>query len=283
VCSNFGCIRVNTLDFGQQVSRCAPISLSTQGIPADSLGMERGLYIAASGMLSALVRQDTIASNLANVNTVGYKRDKVGNEAFNDLFLYNMKTGQPVGELGLGTRVTGVYTDFSQGAFRNTESPMDVAIGGDGFFVVQGANGVAYTRAGQFSRTPNGFMTTQQGELVLGTNRQPIFVGQGDPTIASDGRVYNAGGQLVGQLAVVTLDIPNARKIGGNLWQGTETGGMPAGTELRQGFVEASKVNSIEEMVDMITTLRSYESSQRVVTSIDSTLDKAVNSVGAVQ
>lgn len=232
-------------------------------------------------MLSALTQQDTIAANLANVNTVGYKGDRVVNETFADLFLSNMNNGRPIGNLNLGTRVAGVVTDFSQGAMRATQNLLDVAIGGDGFFKVQTPNGISYTRAGQFTRTADGFLVTQRGDYVLGANNQRVRIGTAEPMISSDGRVY-ANGALVGQISVVTLDIANARKAGDNLWQGTETGGMPPNTSLQQGFVEGSGVNSIKEMVNMITTLRSYESAQRVVTSIDGTLDKAVNSIGAV-
>jgi flagellar basal-body rod protein FlgG len=100
--------------------------------------------------------------------------------------------------------------------------------------------------------------------------------------IRADGQVTATDGTQLGQIGISTLDVPNARKLGANTWIGEETGGLPAGTQLKQGYVEASGVNSVSEMVEMITTLRSYESNQRVITSIDGTLDKAVNSVGSL-
>ena len=136
--------------------------------------MERGLYIAASGMTSAMVRQDVIASNLANVSTVGYKADRVVNETFADSLLYSMQGGQPsvMGTTNFGTRVAGTITDFSQGSFRPTQQPMDVAIGGDGFFRVRQDDGtIGYTRNGEFTRSPDGFLTTQDGRYVLGPDR----------------------------------------------------------------------------------------------------------------
>ena len=248
--------------------------------------MNRGLYIAATGMTSAMVRQDVIASNLANVSTVGFKGDRVVNETFADSLLYSMRGGEltPMGNLNYGTRVAGTVTDFGQGAFRPTEQPLDLAIGGDGFFSVRMDDGtVAYTRNGQFTRTPDGFLTTQTGEYVLGPDRLPVFVGTtGDPVIRADGQVAGSDGGQLGQIAIFTLDMPSARKVGLGMWVGAETGGMPPSTQVRQGFVEASGVNSVKEMVEMITTLRSYESSQRVITSIDGTLDKAVNSIGTL-
>ena len=252
--------------------------------------MQRGLYIAATGMTSAMVRQDVIASNLSNVSTVGFKADRVVNETFGDSLLYSMRGGDPtiMGTTNYGTRVAGTITDFGQGSFRPTEQPLDIAIGGDGFFLVRMADGTpAYTRNGQFSRSPDGFLTTATGEYVLGTEtngqRLPVFVGtEGNPVIRADGRVSAADGTELGQIGIFTLDVPNARKVGQNMWVGQETGGMPTSTQLRQGYVEASGVNSVKEMVEMITTLRSYESSQRVITSIDGTLDKAVNSIGTL-
>jgi flagellar basal-body rod protein FlgG len=248
--------------------------------------MNRGLYIAASGMISDMVRQDVIANNLANVSTVGFKADRAINESFADNLMFSMQgdSQQPIGNFGFGTRVAGTVTDFGQGSFRATQQPLDVALGGDGFFQVRMDDGtVAYTRNGQFARTPDGYLTIQTGEYVLGPDRMPVFAGDhGDPVIRADGQVTGPDGTQLGQISVVTLDVPNSRKLGQNMWIGEETGGLPAGTQIKQGFVEASGVNSVREMVEMITTLRSYESSQRVITSIDGTLDKAVNSLGTL-
>jgi flagellar basal-body rod protein FlgG len=237
-----------------------------------------------------MVRQDIIANNLANASTIGYKADRAVNETFADSLLHSMnRGGDVVGVLNYGTRVAGTITDFGQGAFRPTQQPLDVAIGGDGFFQIRMSDGtVAYTRNGQFQRAPNGYLTTQTGEYVLGPNAQgqllPVYLGASadDPVIRADGAVFDAQGQRQGQIGIATLDIPSARKVGQNMWVGVETGAFPQNTQLRQGFVEASGVNSVKEMVEMITTMRSYESTQRVITAIDGTLDKAVNSVGTL-
>ena len=248
--------------------------------------MQRGLYIAATGMISAMNRQDVIASNLANVDTVGFKGDRVVNESFGDTLMLRLNEGQrtPIGIMNFGTRVAGTVTDFGQGSFRNTGKALDLALSGDGFFKVQMSDGqFAYTRNGQFSRTADGFLTTQTGEHVVGPNNLPVYVGrEGDPKIHADGLVTTKTGSQLGQLAIVTLDVPSARKIGQNMWLGAETGGLPDGTQLRQSMVEASSVNSVKEMVEMINTMRTYESSQRVIQSIDGTLDKAVNSLGSL-
>jgi flagellar basal-body rod protein FlgG len=249
--------------------------------------MERGLYIAATGMTSALVRQDLIANNLANVSTVGFKADRAVNETFADSLLHNMNSAgqqQVMGTLNYGTRVAGTITDFSQGSMRTTEQPLDVALAGDGFFRIRTDDGsVAYTRNGQFSRSPEGFLQTAQGQFVLGPDNLPVFAGtQGDPVIRRDGAVFGPDGDSLGQIGVATLDVPNAKKVGDNMWIGAETGGLPGSTQLRQGYVEASGVDSVKEMVEMITNMRAYESSQRAITAIDGTIDKAVNSVGTL-
>lgn len=247
--------------------------------------MERGLYIAATGMMSAMVRQDITANNLANVNTAGFKADRAVNETFADSLLHSMQQGgQVVGTMNYGTRVAGTITDFSQGSMRATQQPLDVAVAGDGFFQIRQDDGtVAYTRNGQFTRSNDGFLTTQTGQYVLGPDRYPVYAGtDGDPVIGRDGSVSGPGGDTLGQIGLVTLDVPSSRKVGDNLWVGEETGPMPGTTQLRQGFLEASGVQSVKEMVEMISTMRSYESSQRVVTAIDGTLDKAVNSVGTL-
>jgi flagellar basal-body rod protein FlgF len=271
-----------------------PCSAQERGMRGRSRSwMNRGLYIAATGMTSAMVRQDVIASNLANVQTVGFKGDRVVNETFADSLLYSMRGGglQAMGNFGYGTRVAGTVTDFGQGSMRPTQQALDVAIGGDGFFRVRMGDGtVAFTRNGQFTRSEDGFLMTQTGEYVLGPggdrpgDNMPVFFGAdgGDPVISRDGRVMAGDGTQLGQIGIAVLDIPNSRKFGQNMWIGQELGGLPAATQLRQGFVEASSVNSVREMVDMITTMRSYESSQRVITSIDGTLDKAVNSIGTL-
>lgn len=244
--------------------------------------MERGLYIAATGMLSDIVRQDVIAANLANVNTVGYKGDRVVNESFSELFLTNLQNGRPEGGISLGTHVAGIYSDLAQGAFRNTGNGYDAAIAGEGFFMIRTPTGIQYTRNGEFSRSTDGYLVTQQGNFVLDSNKQPIYVGDSNPVIRTNGEIVGSNGAIIGSLGIVTLDADSLRKIGQNNWTGTETGGQPANTMIRQGFLEMSSVNSVKEMVDMINVLRSYESAQRAMTSIDGTLDKAVNSVGVV-
>jgi flagellar basal-body rod protein FlgF len=227
--------------------------------------MERGLYIAASGMLAEQVRQDLIAHDLANASTTGYKPDRVASKSFGEMLLSDTRNGQPVGALGLGTQIDRQVTDMSGAPVRDTGEPLDFAVEGDGFFSVRTANGVRYTRDGQFAASARGTLVTAVGDEVLGPNGAPVRIG-------ADGKVAAA------DIGVVTLT--NARREGDNLFTGT-AGGAAAGT-VRGGALEGSGVDPVSTMVEMIGSLRAFESGQRVITTIDSTLQKAANQVGGI-
>src|SRR5690349_1899488 len=136
--------------------------------------MDRGLYIAASGMIAEQVRQDLLAQDLANASTPGYKADRATQRTFDEMLLSNTKTGQQVGSLGQGVAIDRQVTDFSPMTTKQTDEPLDFAVRGDGFFAVQGQDGVQYTRNGRFTTDANGTLITQTGEAVLGRNGQPL-------------------------------------------------------------------------------------------------------------
>ena len=227
--------------------------------------MERGLYIAASGMLAEMTRQDQIANDLSNASTPGYKADRSTQQSFGDLLLQNSQTGQPVGALGLGVVADRVVTDLAPAAVRDTGERLDLAIQGDGFFAVQTAQGVRYTRNGQFSASPQGILMTGLGQPVLGQNGQPV-------RINADGTVNAAG--------VGVFNVANARKQGDNLFTGA-AGGRAGGT-VRTGALEASGADPAKSMVDMIASFRAIESGQKVIQTIDETLQKSANNVGTL-
>jgi flagellar basal-body rod protein FlgG len=227
--------------------------------------MERGLYIAASGMVSEMARQDLISNDLANASTAGYKSDTAVQGSFGDLLLQNTQTGATVGPLGRGSRIERQVTDLSAAPIKETGEDLDFAVEGDGFFAVQTAQGVRYTRNGQFTAAANGRLTDQLGNAVLGRNGQPI-------TLGADGKVPQA--------SVGIFALNNPRKAGDNLFQGTAAG---AGTgTVRSGALEGSGSDPVRAMTDMIASLRAFESGQKVITTIDSTLQKASNQVGSL-
>jgi flagellar basal-body rod protein FlgF len=240
--------------------------------------MERGLYIAASGMLAEQVRQDQIANDLANASTPGYKPDRAAQGAFDEMLLHTTSTGAGIGAMSLGTGIVELRTDLSQGPLSQTGNPLDLALSGPGFFAVQTPQGVRYTRDGQFTTDAQGRLSTVTGFTVLGANGKPITIG--DPTsvtIAPDGTV-TSNGKTAGQISVVSLT--KAVKEGDTLFSGA-AGARPQGTQVEQGYIEGSGVEPARAMVDMIVSLRAYESTQRVLHALDDTLGEATSRVGS--
>jgi flagellar basal-body rod protein FlgG len=236
--------------------------------PMNDHNMDRGLYIAASGMLAEQVRQDQIANDLANASTAGYKADRTTQQSFGSLLLTNSATGGTIGTATTAVQVTGTVTDFTPQALKDTGEPLDFAINGEGFFAVQTAQGTRYTRNGEFAADAQGRLTTPSGNLVLGRNNGPITVG--------------ADGKVDPRLLNVVL-LQNPRKAGDNLVTGTpgNAAGLLAG-QVRAGALEGSGADPTQAMVDMIASMRAYESGQKVIQTIDETLGKAASSVGSV-
>jgi flagellar basal-body rod protein FlgF len=227
--------------------------------------MDRGLYVAASGMLAEQVRQDQIANDLANASTPGYKADRTAQRTFGELLLANRATGQAIGSQSTAVEVDTIETDFSPQPAKETGEPLDFAIVGQGFFAVQTGQGVRYTRNGQFTASAEGLLVTAQGDPVLGAGGGTIRVGaQGE----IDPR----------RLQVVTLQ--NPRKDGDSLVTGTPGGGQAG--QVRAGALEASGADPARSMVDMIASLRAFEAGQRVIQTIDESLGKAASQVGAL-
>jgi flagellar basal-body rod protein FlgF len=226
--------------------------------------MDRGLYIAASGMLAEQIRQEQIANDLANSATPGYKSDRTAQAEFGELLLANSASGAQVGRQSTAVQVDAIETDFTPKPSRETGEPLDFAITGEGFFSVRTAQGVRYTRNGQFTLSPQGLLVTAQGDPVLGRGGRTVRVGD-------DGKVDPRG------LEVVRLE--NPRKEGDSMVVGTPAGG--AAGQVRAGALEASGADAARSMVDMIASLRAFEAGQRVIHTIDETLAKSASQVGS--
>lgn len=226
--------------------------------------MVRGLYIAASGMLAEMTRQEQIANDLANAATPGYKPDRSAQARFGELLLANSRNGRPVGPLGLGVRIDEIRTDFTPAPVRETGQPLDFAIEGEGFFAVRTPAGVRYTRNGQFTEGAAGLLVDQLGNPVLTQNGGTIRVRDG---------IVDPG--LLGVFAV-----PNAAKAGDGMFTGAAAGA--ADGRVRSGALEGSGVDAAKAMVDMIASLRAFEAGQKAIQTIDSTLQRAATQVGNV-
>lgn len=282
--------------------------------------MIRGLYTGASGMSAQQVRLDAISNNLANVDTDGYKRDVAVHKSFAELLLRRVNDdgvmlnpfgsgdmAPIVGKIGTGVENNEVFTEFEQGALKQTENDFDLAMDGKGFFAIQTPSGERYSRSGAFVLGKEGFLETKEGYPVLGENG-PIQVKANNFKVDKDGNVYvNTDYQddpfrLVsreendwkGLKKLDTLKIvefPKDRfiaKQGASLWRSTEESGDAAilargsRPKISQGYVEASNVNPVLEMVRMIEVNRAYEANQKSIQSEDSMLGKLINETARV-
>jgi flagellar basal-body rod protein FlgG len=239
--------------------------------------MDRGLYIAASGMLAEQTRQDQIANDLANASTPGYKPDRSAQASFDRMMLENRADGRAIGALDLGARIAAVRTDLSPAPLEQTDNPLDVAVDGAGFLAVQTPAGTRFTRNGQLVVDPQGRLADAMGFPLLDEKGKPIQVGNANElVIGADGAVTRAG-KTIARIAVVALTSPT--KQGDTLFAGVP-GPRPAGTAVRQGFLEGSGVNPATAMVEMITSLRAFESAQKAIQTIDETLQRGIQAGG---
>jgi flagellar basal-body rod protein FlgF len=227
--------------------------------------MDVGLYIAASGMLAEQVRQDQLTNDLANASTPGYKEDHAVQQSFGSLLLTNTATSKPIGTIQTGVRISSIVTDLMPAGLQQTGQPLDFGIQGDGFFAVRSPQGVRYTRNGQFSANAQGLLVDQNGNDVLSQ-------GGGTITVSAKGTVPAS--------ALGIFNVTGATKQGQNLYSGAAAG-RGAGTVV-QGELEQSAVDPIYTMVDMMSSLRAYQSGENTIQAIDGTMQESANQVGSL-
>jgi flagellar basal-body rod protein FlgG len=282
--------------------------------------MIRGWYTGASGMATQQVRLDTVANNLANIDTDGYKRDVSVHKAFAQLllrrmdddgvYLHPLGSGDMapiIGKLGTGVESNELFTQFEQGAMKGTDSDFDLAMDGKGFMSVSTPQGERYTRNGSFILGKEGYLETKEGFPVMGENG-PIQVKANNFQVDKAGRVWinetyagdpedlvgredNAWERTVLLDTLKIVDFESTRylaKQGSSLWKETQLSGPAEVIEgqarptVLQGFTEASNVNPILEMVRMIEVNRAYEANQKTIQSQDASLGKLINEVAKV-
>lgn len=241
--------------------------------------MTDALYTAGSGAMVQQMRMEMLANNLANVDSPGYKADKA-------LFRSHMTAAQGDGSLTPAPNhhvaFDGTRIDFAAGAMQQTDNALDLAIEGPGFFSVQTPDGVRYTRAGNFSRSREGVMVTQDGHPVLGEGG-PIQLGNGKVEIDARGGV-SVEGTVVGRISLVAFDNPqNLEKTGDGLFVPMEGGAgerLAENSGVHQGFLEKANVNPVLAMTEMVEVLRAYEAYQKMIRTISDADTKAINDVG---
>lgn len=253
--------------------------------------MLRGLYTAAAGMLSVQMANDTLATNLSNLSTIGYKSNMVNYQSFPEMLMNRVsKQGNTrVGSIMTGSQIYETFTQYKQGQVTTTGNTFDMAIEGGGFFTVKSSSGqLYYTRAGNFTISEDGFVTTLNGHRVQGE--------LGDIQVNLDDGSFqiNQRGELTSKNRFIDrfkiarfVDDQALDKLGDNLYapssaarQEPQAPNGPLGYKIHQGMLELSNVNPVMELVNNIQGLRLYESLQKNIHMHNETLQKAVNEVG---
>jgi flagellar basal-body rod protein FlgF len=239
------------------------------------------LTAASQIMAEDLQRMSIISQNLANVSTTAYKKQFSVSTPFAAAMNLAGGSNQMPVTAGVTLPLPSAVTDLKPGTLRNTGAPLDVAIEDAGFFEVRTEQGLAYTRRGDFRLDGQSRLVTQQGDAVMGSAGE-IVLTTSQPTIDQQGGVYE-NGKLVAQIKVAHFDNPETLVRSGPelLAAGKDTQFSGDGfTRIRQGFLEASNVISMEEMVNIIETMRHFESAQKIVQGYDDMLDKALRKLG---
>ncbi len=257
--------------------------------------MLRSMYASVSSMLTLQSRQSIITNNLANVNTTGYKSQTLVAKSFDDMLLHNKdsyKNGvshvNELGALNFGVRIDDTATNYNQGTLISTENNTDFAIVGSGFFqVTDEQNNTYYTRDGSFKINPQGYLVTNSGHYVMGTNSQTgnterIYVGSDLVNITS----YNSiaiNGQNRYKFNIVDFEnYDNLNKYGNNLYTGD--GGFNSNNySIQQKYLEGSNIDYISEMASMMETVKEFEANQKVIQTIDSKLAQIPTEIGRVK
>ncbi len=242
--------------------------------------MIKGIYSSEAAMRPKMARMEVLANNLANINTTGFKADRV----FVRMLEQSAK-GAVDGRGDMTGVTTGKYIDTTAGSLQQTDNPLDLAVDGEGYFLVQTSRGTRLTRNGNFTMSKEGTLTTAEGYTLLGTNG-PIQIPQKDRldvrelTISQSGEVV-MNKEPLGQLRIVVPEHPDAlQKDHESLFFVDQNERVldiaPDRINVRQGFVEESNVEGIQEMIAMIELSRGFETDQKMIQSQDATLDRSL-------
>ena len=262
--------------------------------------MHEGIIIAASGGVKQQIKMDVLANNLANLNNAGFKSDGlVFREIFppfdeNSSFQSSRNASlspDESNETVAYVAVDSAYTNHSQGPLHKTGNTFDLALDGEGFFEVETPQGPRYTRNGNLNLDKNNNLITHEGNFVLGDDNQKIVIDAagGIVSVLPDGTISVGRGlenTNIGNIRLVKfIDTGALAKDGNGLYKVMDNNVKPEKTneiKVRQGFLERSNVNSIEEMTNMITAIRAFEAYQKVIQTIDEADEAAVNTIGRV-
>lgn len=258
--------------------------------------MLKGLYTAYTGMINEQHRMDTMTNNLANATTNGFKKEGATSQSFDRVLAYKIKDTSEtpnlpnrIGTMSLGVKVGENYVDYSGGPFKVTDNALDLALSEKGFFAIEftnkaGETSTKYTRDGNFTMTARGELVTQDGDYVLNSSGRHIRLDPNEPvTINRQGEIYQEDSYVDTIQVADFTDYNYLERYGENYFQPVDGAELTvADTEVYSGYLEMANMSVVTEMVNMITIQRQYEANQRVITTYDSTLDKAVNQTGRI-
>jgi flagellar basal-body rod protein FlgG len=280
--------------------------------------MIRGIYTSASGMTSQIKKQETIADNLANVNTSAFKKSTTVMEQGKEFEIFRQEAQvdkkdlkkksklTKIGKLGTGVKVAENYLDFEQGGMKQTDNSLDFALEGNGFFSFETNNGIRYSREGSLNVDRDGYIVNNNGDRLIGYDiegKLGYVQAEENFKILDNGALSNA--IVDTEVAINGLDAEfafNPEDIfsdGDNVFvaqfedskmlsrEGStyyiadlENAKFAEDLKIHQGFLENSNVNTVKEMVELINCSRSYETNQKVLSSQNDALDKTVNEIG---
>ena len=249
--------------------------------------MIKGLYAAATGMMAIEGRQDVIANNIANVSTPGFRRQEPIQKGFYDLFV--QKLTHPIrfrldSAPGGGVKLEETFTDQSPGVITATENPLNIALSGPGFLVVDTPGGERYTRSGKLLVDGDGQLATAEGFKLLGTGGAPIAGGGGSLLILEDGTV-TVDGEATGTLQLIEFEQASMlTHLGEGLHVASaaalDRSGPAEGTTVRHKALEMSNVSLPKETIALMLGARAYAANQRVINAIDATAGRVIERVG---
>ncbi|MBF0620284.1 MAG: flagellar basal-body rod protein FlgF [Magnetococcales bacterium] len=265
--------------------------------------MDSGFYAAVNGALRSEMKLEVLTNNLANVNTTGFKADDITFDSFltaagpemfpmpTDSFMGLRAPGDvpfPYSNPGSNSyqmtypMATGTQADLQQGSLQATGNPLDMAVEGEGFFMVQTPNGERFTRDGSFTVNQNGELVNKDGFPVLGEGGSSLVIGDSAIEVGPDGSIATDAG-IIGRIARVSIPPEVLKKEGQNLYSAPQENVAPVESGfggIRQGFLEGSNSDSIRGMTQMVETHRAYDTYMKMIKALDGLDGQATNQIG---
>ncbi|HEX2937547.1 MAG TPA: flagellar hook-basal body complex protein [Ruminiclostridium sp.] len=245
--------------------------------------MVRGIYNAAAGMITQYKKIDVLGNNTANVNTVGYKESNITLSDFGAELTRRTSDNQEIGNMPLCVILDRETSNLTQGSLKNTGISTDLAVDGNGFFAVQAPGGgqVKYTRGGDFSVDAQGYLALPTGDRLLGQNGTPVYVGGNNFSVGSDGTIKLPNGTTNKINIYTSASIQNINKRKDGFFD--ITGAVAANGQIKQGWLEDSNTDVINNTIDMMAATRTFQGCQQAYQISSQALDKLVTQVGSIK